>query len=82
MTICELTDIPCGSVSAQTNVVILETSPYSITASETNALGYNEPLCFQCTITPTGLSPILFNHLLTIVADPLDCSVSLMKNEF
>ena len=77
-----MTDIPCGSVSAQTNVVILETSPYSITASETNALGYNEPLCFQCTITPTGLAPILFTKDFNVVADPLDCSVSLMKNEF
>ena len=37
--------------------------------------------CYSCVITPTGLPPIVpFTQLITVVADPLDCSSSFVVN--
>ena len=51
----------CGAaLAAQTNVA-LGGSPFGVTATELNPVGYLLTFCYQCTITPTGLASIVFN---------------------
>ena len=66
----------------QTNVVFGPFPIYLISASEIKPEGYSLSFCFRCIITPTGLPSITpFTSLvITVVADPLDCSSSLQLN--
>ena len=53
-------------------------STFGITAVETNANGYTLTFCYECTITPSGGTPIIFiKDTITIVQNPLDCSLAL-----
>ena len=66
---------------AQTDLV-LGTSPFSISASELNPLGYTYTLCYSCDILPiTGLPMITFiKDLITVSEKALDCSESISDN--
>ena len=69
-------------MAAQTDVVLGGT-PYGITATETNPVGFSLTFCYQCTITPTGLASIVFNKdSVTISALQLDCTTSLTDAGF
>ena len=75
--------VGCGSALSAPPDVVLGGSPYGITATETNPLGYSVTLCYQCTITPTGLAAIVFNKdSVTISGLQLDCSGSLTNAGF
>ena len=65
------------AMAAQPDIV-LGTQPFGIFAAETNPLGYSYSFCYSCTIKPTGLPAITFNHdSVLISALQLDCTNSL-----
>ena len=83
LTLCELKDIDCVTPLAPPSNFVIGPSPlFLITASEIIPEGYAETFCYSCTITPTGLPPIAppFTKLINVVAEPLDCSGSLVPN--
>ena len=61
LTQCALMDPGCLVALAAQPDVVLGASPYGLTATEINPVGYLLNFCIQCTITPTGLPPITFN---------------------
>ena len=68
---------------AQTDVSISASTPYSITASELVPAGYTHTVCYKCDVKPTGLPVISFTKdSLTIQANALDCSTSLVDASF
>ena len=43
----------CGTALAQTDLVLGPT-PFSMTATELNSLGYSHSICYSCDVIPTG----------------------------
>ena len=74
-------DTDCTTALAQSNIVF-GASPFGISATELNPGGYTTPICYKCNITPTGLTPIEFTKEISITANPLDCSGSLVDAIF
>ena len=66
-------------IPASTNVFI-SGAPYTITAFEKNPYGYSESFCYSCEIQPFGQTPIKFDQQITVVADPVDCSNTLIDH--
>ena len=63
--------------------VLLTPPPdFGVAASETEPLGYSEMVCYECSIEPVGLPPVLFQKSFTITANALDCSTSLVDAGF
>ena len=50
---CVLEAAGCtGTAFVSTNVFIDTNSPYSITATRTNSVGYDETACLKCIVSP------------------------------
>lgn len=62
---CVLTSCVLGAAGCLTSWsspdIILGTSPYPLSALETNPVGYSHSFCLKCGITPNGLTPIFFD---------------------
>ena len=75
---CTLKASGCSSPLVSLNIVI-GADPYGVQAKETIPTGYTESICYECTATPNdGLPSTTFTKELTIIANPLDCSNSLV----
>lgn len=46
--------------SFNSKFITLDQESYAINANKSNVNGYSLDLCYNCTITPLGLSPIIF----------------------
>ena len=75
-------DTDCTTALVQTDIALGTFSPFGLTATELNPAGYTTPICYKCTITPTGLPAIEFTKQITITATALDCSDSLADAGF
>ena len=64
----------CGSILAAQPDVILGGSPYGITATETNLVGYTVTLCYQCIITQSGQSDKVFKKDSVTITQTPGCS--------
>ena len=83
VTACTLKEPGCATALALQPDVTLGASPFGITASETNPLGYSVTFCFECEVIPTGQAPLYFTRDSFIVSQlAVDCSASLVDNGF
>ena len=76
--------VGCGSPLLTTDLII-GSAPFSIYAITNNPKGYTWDICYSCVILPIGglLPSFTFTkEIITIIADPLDCSNSLEEIPF
>ena len=74
-------------VDSQTDVVIAPSTPFAVTAIETNVAGYALTFCYECTVSPVGGgSSIVFTKdsitVNSVSQLSIDCSSSLFDSGF
>ena len=69
-------------VAPLANIFIGPSPEYKLSTSEIEPSGYIQNFCYRCIISPVAQATINFQKDLTIIANPLDCSSSLVDNLF
>ena len=78
-----MVDTDCTTaLPAQTDVTLTASPIFGLTGTETNAAGYSLTFCYRCGILPSGQAEIFFDKIITVSANPLDCSVALTDAGF
>ena len=80
---CSLREVGCAAPLASQSNVVLDATPFSITATETNPNGYTVSFCFQCLINkPDGSQLTFTKDSISAIGSPVDCTDSLTDASF